>query len=155
MLDIEDFKVPGVYVLIMEIEEALIKGIGSLGEILFKPGIYAYAGSALGSGGISSRVLRHLKNLKKIKWHIDYLTADSRVRIRAVLYAKTYAKLECCLAKALASYGKPVKGFGSTDCKQGCKSHLVYFDQRNLQEVINLAYCAFSLCGLEAKVSQL
>ncbi|MGZ7049923.1 MAG: GIY-YIG nuclease family protein, partial [Methanobacterium sp.] len=49
--------------------------VGKLGKLNFKKGFYVYVGSALNS--IDARIKRHLKNDKKLFWHIDYLLTTS------------------------------------------------------------------------------
>ncbi|RLE53194.1 MAG: GIY-YIG nuclease family protein [Candidatus Methanomethylicota archaeon] len=145
-------KVPGTYVLILEVKSPLIKDVGVLGELYFKPGVYAYAGSALGPGGLLGRISRHVNKSKRVKWHIDYLTTDGRVDVKAIVYTETYLKHECCLAKNLAEYGEVVKGFGSTDCKQGCIGHLVYFGEQDARSVVKITCDVFTLCELNPSV---
>ena len=66
----------GIYTLILSLAVPKDIRIGALGVITFQPGYYIYAGSALGSGGLS-RVARHIRfyreRYRKAKWHIDYL----------------------------------------------------------------------------------
>ena len=46
----------GVYVVFLRLEEGREVEVGALGEIFFRPGIYAYVGSAMNS--LESRVSR-------------------------------------------------------------------------------------------------
>lgn len=113
----------GIYCLLIRLDEPKEIRIGALGPLPFRPGWYLYAGSALGSGGLS-RVSRHIRfyreQYRKPKWHIDYLTAN------AVLFeticAKTEERLECRLAQAIG--GPSIGRFGCSDCD--CESHLFY-----------------------------
>lgn len=99
--------------------------VGSLGVIEFKKGYYVYVGS--GQINLEKRVQRHKRKIKKVKWHIDYLTASSDVKVMEVAAYELPKKYECVLAGMLKDMMfKPVKGFGSTDCR--CISHLYEID---------------------------
>ena len=99
--------------------------VGSLGVVGFKKGYYVYVGS--GQRYLEKRIQRHKKKIKKVKWHIDYLTTNSDVRVMEAAAYNLPKKYECILANMLRSMGfKSVKGFGSTDCK--CVSHLYRID---------------------------
>ncbi len=114
----------GTYCLVFK-NTACTARVGALGEIAFRKGWHVYVGSALGSGGLA-RLERHValsqeKN-KKPKWHVDYLSTDSRFVLRYTVHAVTEERFECRLAGALGEPGIP--GFGSSDCD--CPSHLFY-----------------------------
>ena len=99
--------------------------IGSLGVVEFKRGYYVYVGP--GQRYLEKRIQRHKKRVKKVKWHIDYLTTNTGVKVMEAAAYDLPKKYECILADMLRSMGfKPVKGFGSTDCK--CVSHLYQID---------------------------
>lgn len=88
-------------------------------------GWYVYAGSANGPGGIKSRVSRHLRRDKVLRWHIDQLTCAA-VEVWA---AEFPGRSECELAGVLGKaewLSFPVKGFGSSDCRT-CPAHLLAF----------------------------
>jgi Uri superfamily endonuclease len=110
----------GVYVLLMKLEVTREINIGRLGLISFRPGGYAYVGSAMGS--FKGRLGYHLKKNKKQHWHIDYLL-ESAV-ISDVLTIETEVRLECAIARALGERFESIPGFGSSDCQ--CKSHLFF-----------------------------
>jgi len=63
---------PGVYILLVFLPGQQSVRVGSLGVIDFLPGWYAYMGSAC---GLRARVCRHLRQDKKLHWHIDYFLA--------------------------------------------------------------------------------
>lgn len=92
--------------------------VGSLGEISFLKGFYAYVGSALNNLG--ARIQRHLFAEKKFHWHIDYLL--SYADVLDVFYKETNKKDECNIANKFSL--DAVEGFGCSDCK--CESHLFY-----------------------------
>jgi Uri superfamily endonuclease len=89
-------------------------------DVTFKPGYYAYVGSAL--GGVEKRVGRHFTKEKKLHWHIDHLLLHAKAV--DFVAAKTEEKKECAVADGLAKQFPEVRGFGSSDCK--CTTHLFY-----------------------------
>ena len=110
----------GSYILVIKVDGARHITIGRLGSIEFKPGCYAYTGSALNS--LESRIERHYRTEKKVFWHIDYLLEHAVIikdfRIESPL------KLECTIARSLSQKLQPIPGFGCSDCS--CKSHLYF-----------------------------
>ena len=70
-------KVPGTYILLIELTEANPINVGKLGIHIFEPGYYLYVGSEL--NGLVSRISRHMRSDKPCHWHIDYLTQVARV----------------------------------------------------------------------------
>jgi Uri superfamily endonuclease len=106
--------------------------IGKLGTIDFKKGYYCYVGSANGKSiSVESRTARHkrLASEKKgnIKWHIDYFLTSPNVSVKAV--KKVEDGKECKVSKILEGIAdKTIKGFGSSDCKEGCIGHMHYFE---------------------------
>ncbi|MEX0568189.1 MAG: DUF123 domain-containing protein [Candidatus Njordarchaeota archaeon] len=111
----------GTYILIIFLDKNKSIVIGKLGKIYFSQGLYAYVGSAYGSGGIRARVWRHIRKYNKHKfWHIDYLLEHADIERVIIIENK---KIECYLAQAMLKYGfEYVPNFGSSDCK--CESHL-------------------------------
>jgi Uri superfamily endonuclease len=112
-----------LYILILENEKNVTKKIGKLGIYELKKGYYFYVGSA--KKNYLSRINRHLKNEKKLKWHIDYLTVEFKKKVCLVF--KNVEFSECELAQALKkefSLEEPIKKFGSSDCL--CYTHLFY-----------------------------
>ncbi|WP_456447183.1 GIY-YIG nuclease family protein [Thiolapillus sp.] len=91
---------------------------GALGSCNFPPGEYAYTGSA--RRNLQARVARHLSQDKKLRWHIDYLLAHPQVEVTGV---ETSAIPECRWNRALQG-SIPVPGFGASDCRSHCGSHL-------------------------------
>lgn len=117
--------VSGTYVLFIAVSKDITLEIGSLGGIKFVKGFYIYIGSALGSGGLVKRVERHLRNEKKLFWHIDYLLNSSSIEIAAVAWTANQQKLECLISQEidrLLDLVTPIHRFGSSDCK--CTGHL-------------------------------
>lgn len=111
----------GAYILILDLDDEATIEVGRLGRQRFERGAYAYVGSAM--GGLDTRVARHLREAKRMHWHIDYLLA--RATVTRVLEFETSRRIECELSGRvgeLAGSSMPVRGFGSSDC--GCWSHL-------------------------------
>jgi sugar fermentation stimulation protein A len=115
----------GAYLVILELAGAASIAVGSLGTRTFAGGWYVYAGSALKN--LSRRLSRHLRKTRKQKhWHLDYLTPHAKTI--AGLPVRSYRSLECDLAAALKNIGgTAIPGFGSSDCRKKCESHLFYF----------------------------
>jgi len=109
----------GTYVLFVQVPYEFSLKISDE-DVTFKPGYYAYVGSAL--GGVEKRVGRHFSDDKKLHWHIDHLLLHAK----AVDYlaAKTEERKECTVAEGLAKQFPGVKKFGSSDCR--CETHLFY-----------------------------
>jgi len=84
-------------------------------------GIYFYVGSAFGSGGIQSRLSRHLKKSKKKHWHLDFITTSEAFTPISAIAIPEMA-VECALASIILELASPIPKFGSSDCK--CLSHL-------------------------------
>ena len=110
----------GSYVLIMQLSKPQIITIGSLPNVHFPRGYYAYVGSAM--GGVESRVSRHLRRNKKPHWHIDYLR--QKASIVDISICRTEDRAECTIAQALGSQFDSIPGFGCSDCH--CHSHLFF-----------------------------
>ena len=70
---------PGAYLLIIEIDAPLTLDVPKGTGAMLAPGLYGYCGSAYGPGGIRARVARHQRPSKKLRWHVDYLTAQGRI----------------------------------------------------------------------------
>lgn len=97
------------------------------GLVFLHSGTYLYFGSAHGSGGIQGRMRHHLREGIAPHWHIDWL------RVKAVLgcvfFLASEKPLECNWFQQVDGqhdFRAPVAGFGSSDCKNGCKAHLLY-----------------------------
>jgi len=115
-----DMGAKGSYVLLMELSGEQTITVGSLSNVRFLRGYYAYVGSAL--GGVKSRLSRHLNQNKKPHWHIDYLL--QKASITDIIIGETEDRVECAIAQALSSQLDSIPGFGSSDCH--CHSHLFF-----------------------------
>jgi len=117
----------GSYVLVGKLKKDCTLKIGSLGEFSLNPGYYFYCGNARGRGGLRSRIGHHCTMEKKIHWHIDYFAQN--IFWKSVFWCADESVNECCLIKTFNSIKEvthPIKGFGASDCKNGCTSHLCY-----------------------------
>ncbi len=108
------------YQLHIELARAARIDVGRLGRVTLKAGRYVYTGSA--RRGLEARIRRHLSARKTLHWHIDYLLAHPAARIVSVHRSPS---AECSLNRR-AGGQVPVPGFGATDCRAGCGSHLRY-----------------------------
>ena len=114
----------GIYCLTIKLSKKHKIKIGRLGTFCFQRGYYVYAGSAQNS--LEARIERHLRQGKKMHWHIDCLLHYGRV-----ISVHTYAgekEMECVLNQKIGQIKNasiPVNGFGSSDCT--CVSHLCFF----------------------------
>ena len=116
---------PGTYVLILKLSQPSSILCGRLGHVRLAPGWYAYAGSALGAGGLAARIAHHLRPARSPHWHIDYLRAACQPV--ALWYAAGTERHECAWAAALARLPgstRPVPRFGASDCR--CPGHLAH-----------------------------
>lgn len=135
----------GVYTLIVSVPSEKRIAIGKIGVQRFPKGYYAYTGSALGKGALSlgGRISRHLRKNKRKRWHIDFLLADEDAVVISALTWSTDERAECeinqCLQKKMHAE-VPVPKFGSSDCRKGCRSHLLYFgcDERIVKNLTKL-----------------
>ena len=109
--------------------------VGSLGEVTFERGWYAYVGSA--RRGREARVARHLRADKPLRWHADYLFARFPGRVAWLVDGELS---ECELADAIAQQiesAAPARlpgasrrppRFGASDCR--CAGHLLRLTRR-------------------------
>jgi len=93
---------------------------GRLGACVLPAGWYVYTGSA--RRNLAARVRRHLRRDKPRRWHIDWLLTRPEAR---VLHVRLRRAAECRV-NAVVCGSIPVAGFGASDCRAGCGSHLVY-----------------------------
>ena len=115
----------GTYVLLFEIKPPIANRLGNFS------GRYCYVGSAFGPGGVQSRVSRHLRSIKPVKWHIDLLTAQASFKALGIYF--TPERMECILAEKLSTSFEGQPGFGASDC--GCPTHLFRVDDLKALEV--------------------
>ncbi|CAB4244064.1 conserved protein of unknown function [Methylacidimicrobium sp. AP8] len=119
-------RTPGSYLLLVALLRDTRLPVGRLGICTLPRGFYAYCGSAFGTGGIRGRLARHLREGLPLHWHIDFLLRYARPI--ALAFREGDPSLECVWSQALgrlpnASF--PARGFGASDCRRHCPSHLV------------------------------
>lgn len=116
---------PGAYALILRLARDTRLDIRTLGRPLLPAGLYLYAGSARGPGGIRARVGRHLRQPKAAVWHVDRLTEVARVE-QVIAFP---GGRECAVADLALAHGArvPIPRFGASDCRT-CEAHLLAVD---------------------------
>jgi Uri superfamily endonuclease len=124
---------PGVYALQLVISEPVHLQVGRFRVAYFPCGEYVYLGSACGPGGLQARLGRHLSGqIARPHWHIDYLRSVARLEAYCYLEIERATPgstpAECLWSQALLNLpdvSAPIRGFGSSDCRSGCRAHLV------------------------------
>jgi Uri superfamily endonuclease len=114
----------GAYALILHLEHPVKLKRPLAASKPLAPGLYIYAGSARGPGGIRARLARHFRVEKRKHWHVDQLTRVSEVRLWASPLPESH---ECDLVTKLIDSGRfdtACAGFGSSDCRL-CEGHLL------------------------------
>ncbi|MEW6716162.1 MAG: GIY-YIG nuclease family protein [Chloroflexota bacterium] len=133
----------GVYALLLTLSQRVHVITGRLGRATFAAGKYIYVGSAFGSGGLRSRLERHLRGDGRPHWHVDALR--SKADIVGFYFLATNDRVvgdvpwECLWSQALMALPEvsvPLSGFGSSDCRSGCSAHLVCIPARYRWAVI-------------------
>jgi Uri superfamily endonuclease len=116
----------GTYLLVLKLKKDQKIRPGKLKEITFKQGIYLYIGRA--RRALQARLKRHLREEKKLFWHIDYFLQKAKIE---EVWIKREFFDECRVAQKVTALIKdsvfPLERFGSSDC--GCISHLIYLPQ--------------------------
>ncbi len=116
----------GVYCVVVRLEREAHLRVGRLGRVRFAPGTYVYTGRA--ARGLAARLARHLRRRKPTRWHIDHLTTHRWARVVGIVVFLGDAARECQVNQGvMASAQSGVPGFGASDCRSGCRSHLAYF----------------------------
>ena len=95
---------PGAYALLLALPRA-VAAPERLGDAPLGPGLYVYAGSARGPGGIRARVARHARRGKPRHWHVDRLTEAGRVTAAVAIPEGR----ECAIVETLRN--RPGVGF--------------------------------------------
>ncbi|HYC11219.1 MAG TPA: GIY-YIG nuclease family protein [Nitrososphaerales archaeon] len=146
-----EVKDSGSYQLVIRLAEERTMVIGRRGRFAFPPGYYVYTGRAV--RGLESRIARHLRRNKKMRWHIDYLLRHgSAIEVRRYLGDLS----ECSLSRtveALPGSRVVVRMFGSSDCR--CSAHLFHFRQNPSRELDDLyPHCQSSELGPRRSVRE-
>lgn len=111
---------PCTYQLHIRLDRPLRVAVGRLGIFDFPAGDYVYTGSARRNP--EARIARHLRREKTLRWHIDYLLAAPGVSVARVVRSH----LDECALNQSTPGTRPIPGFGASDCRRGCGSHLKY-----------------------------
>ena len=109
---------PYSYQLLIKIKTNISVQIGQLGRFDFPAGYYVYTGSA--RRNMEARLRRHRSKNKKLRWHIDYLLNHPAAEI---IDTRTAVTDECRWNQSVKGI-IIAKGFGASDCRQNCGSHL-------------------------------
>jgi Uri superfamily endonuclease len=119
---------PGTYALLLSATDAVIP-VGRLGDLRLQPGFYVYVGSALGPGGVRSRLAHHMHHAERPHLHIDHLRRHTTLEEIWFCYDRKSQEHEwaSCFAGMRGAL-VPLVGFGSSDCD--CGSHLFFFEKR-------------------------
>jgi sugar fermentation stimulation protein A len=116
----------GSYILVFYNEKPFKRIIGSLGEREFKKGYYVYVGSAV--QGLEKRIKRHLRQTKKIHWHLDYISPQY-MKIEKIYPIRRPDRIEGELARGMMDKcDEFVPGFGASDSE--IASHFFYFQEK-------------------------
>ena len=117
----------GVYLLVLKLKDIQRIQLGKLSEICFKAGIYLYIGRA--RRGLRARLERHMRDNKKLFWHIDYLLQKAKIEevwIKRDVFDECGVVLE--IKKILKDSSSAIRNVGSSDCR--CPAHLFYIHQK-------------------------
>ena len=134
-------KIPGIYSLVIDVSAYAYVFVGAMGILSFSPGYYIYTGSARGKASMNLhyRLRRHLQDTKKERWHIDYLLKHVTTRLRNVFYFETLKDLECAVTQSIVkapSVHAIHNGFGASDCRNRCYSHLCQAENLDLKALL-------------------
>lgn len=113
------------YQLFIEVRKSQIIEVGRLGRFHFPIGSYVYTGSA--KRNLLARIRRHLKTNKSVRWHIDYLLVSEDVHVVGMVFSD---RRECELNQ-MCDEDILIPGFGASDCRHQCGSHLKYLGEKN------------------------
>jgi sugar fermentation stimulation protein A len=122
----------GLYQLVIRLGRRRAIDVGHLGRFVFPSGYYVYTGSA--KRGLESRIARHLRMEKGLRWHIDYLLSQARIVEVKRYYSGRPSECELSLRVGALPGSKIVApGFGSSDCR--CSTHLFHFRRNPAREL--------------------
>ncbi len=118
---------PGSYLLWLYLRQQHELDVGRLGRFRCRRGWYLYCGSAGGPGGLRARLSHHLRPLRRLHWHIDYLRQIAELRS---IWLCQRVNTEHLWSELLQQHKilAPIAGFGSSDC--ACASHLFWLARK-------------------------
>jgi len=120
----------GFYILILELESGRTIKADLLPAKYFQSGFYLYVRQA--KSRLNRRIARHLRDRKKIFWHIHYFA--SKASIRDVWTKADYLD-KCTMVLGILRLVKKARinhvklKFRASD--RECCSHLIYLDKEN------------------------
>ena len=126
--ELQSVSQPGCYSLVIQLKQRKKIRVGKLGKAEFQPGLYVYTGSAM--GGLRARLLRHLSDTKKMRWHIDHFLNDKQTSVKRIFLYPAAPAQECRQNQKIAATRgarSALCKFGASDCNSGCHSHLIFF----------------------------
>ena len=140
----------GTYTLLLACKRPFKLRIGKLGQTKVEKGYYLYTGSALGTGAVSleQRIARHRRRNKRMKWHVDYLTACREIAVITVICLEGNKRLECQINQEILSRldGKPIiRRAGASDCK--CSGHLLSVNLPDSRVILTRLEKIYSIHG--------
>ena len=121
--------------------------VGQAGCHHFVKGSYLYVGSALGPGGVRARLGHHLRQARRLHWHIDYLRQHAAIdEIWFVEKTQRFEHRWAELVTDLPGCQPVIPGLGASDC--GCMTHLFHFEVAPQVEQLQLSMDGSSENGL-------
>ncbi len=120
----------GSYVLLIRLDRDRNIEIGALHFRYFPEGYYCYVGSAMGPGGIEARIERHMREKKKIRWHIDYFLKYAK--IEKAYFSEEAGEIE--IARIFSRHFEGISGFGASDSP--LDSHLFFGEKGEFEAII-------------------
>ncbi|MGQ4892793.1 MAG: GIY-YIG nuclease family protein [Candidatus Njordarchaeia archaeon] len=129
----------GKYILLMEVSSNVSFNFSRRKKrVYLERGLYLYVGSAMGPGGLERRLMRHRRKEKKLKWHIDYLTAQKNVSVFGAFILESSIPEWLIVEKLLehGAFSVAIDGFGATDSKAG--SHLLKYNGKSRDGLVHM-----------------
>lgn len=124
----------GSYFLVIKLRRGQEVKIGSLGVFHFPAGYYVYTGSAMKN--LHGRVARHQRRRnKRLWWHIDFLLDNRFTVLKDTILCPSHERQECLINQEIQKLGGGeiiARRFGASDCKSGCRNHLMFFSQQSM-----------------------
>lgn len=112
----------GTYLLFFTLEQTLTCDVGKFAQVTLQPGIYAYVGSAFGSGGLKARLRHHLKINQRCHWHLDYLRPHMQfIQLWLTQDQQRREHQWAGIMQAWRGISIPIEGLGASDCQ--CRGH--------------------------------
>lgn len=130
----EEARDRGTFGLLLEVASDRTLEVGSLGDVRFPQGVYAYAGQA--KRGFARRVDRLEEAESRARRHVDRVVDEAAHR-EVVPFAGTVGACELATHMARTPGSLPVIGFGATGCT--CLTHLHGFlesDRDHVEQVL-------------------